>query len=180
MAALVAGVPDDALERPTPCADYTVGDLIDHVAEGARAFTAAAVKRPLAPPAEPSAANLGPDWRQRTVADVRALGAAWQDPDAWTGTTGAGGVEMPGDVAGLVGLDEMLVHGWDLARATGQPGGYDGPGLDEVLATVNHFRASGIPGLFGDEVPVPADAPMLDRVLGASGRDPAWEPPAAT
>ena len=179
MAALVEGVPDDALDLATPCSRFTVGDLLDHVGEAARAFRAAAVKQPLAPPPEPSAANLGPDWRARIAADVRALGDAWLDPDAWTGTTGAGGVELPGDVAGIVGLDEMVIHGWDLARATGQPAGYDGPGLDDVLAAVNQFRASGIEGLFGAEVPVPADAPMLGRVLGASGRDPAWQPPAS-
>ena len=178
MATLVEGVPDDALDRPTPSGDFTVGDLLDHVGGAALAFAAAAVKRPLGPPPEPSGGNLGADWRVRIAADVRALGEAWRDPEAWTGTTGAGGVELPGEVAGVVGLDEMLVHGWDLAVATGQPAGYDGPGLDAVLAMVHQFREAGVPALFGPEVPVPADAPMLDRVLGAAGRDPQWAPPA--
>ena len=47
IAGLVAAVPDDALGAPTPCARYTVGDLLDHIAGFAVAFTAAARKTPL-------------------------------------------------------------------------------------------------------------------------------------
>lgn len=86
-------------------------------------------------------------------------------------------MDLPGDVAGIVGLDELIIHGWDLAKAIGKPAEYDGPGLEEVLRLVTEFRAGGIEGLFGTEVPVPDDAPLLDRILGVSGRDPEWEPP---
>ena len=91
--------------------------------------------------------------------------------------TRAGGVDLPADMAGVVALDELVIHGWDLARATGQPPGYDGPGLDAVHGMVQQFRSSGIEGLFGPPVPVPDDAPLLDRILGLAGRDPGWEPP---
>ena len=84
-----------------------------------------------------------------------ALADDWGDPAAWEGMTAAGGVDLPGQVAAIVGLDEMLIHGWDLAKATGQPAGYDGPGLDEVLHLVTEFRGRGIEGLFGPEVPIP-------------------------
>lgn len=177
MASLVEAVPDRSLGRPTPCERYTVGDLLDHVAGSALAFTAAAVKRPLEGGPSGDAANLAPDWRTRIPTDVVAVADAWRDPDAWTGMTAAGGVELPAEVAGVVALDELVIHGWDLAKATGQPADYDGPELEAVYAMVEHFRSSGIEGLFGPAVPVPDDAPLLDRILGLAGRDPGWEPP---
>jgi uncharacterized protein (TIGR03086 family) len=94
--------------------------------------------------------------------------------------TAAGGVELPGEVAGVVALDELVLHGWDLAKALGRPAGYDGPGLDAVLDMVGGFRAAGVEGLFGPEVSVPADAGLFDRVLGLAGRDPSWQPPSRT
>jgi uncharacterized protein (TIGR03086 family) len=174
---LVAAVDDSALTRRTPCEGYTVGALLDHVDGAARAFTAAAHKRPLPRAASADAAALGPDWRSRIPTELRALAEAWRDPAAWGGMTAAGGVDLPGDLAGVVALDELVVHGWDLARALDLPAGYDGPGLEAVHETVQHFRAAGIEGLFGPLVPVPADAPLLDRILGVAGRDPGWRPP---
>ena len=178
IAGLVDSVGDDALGRPTPCEGYTVGDLLDHIAGAVVAFTAAAVKQPLDGGPRGDAANLGDDWRTRIPQEVLGLADAWRTPDAWTGMTAAGGVDLPGDLAGVVALDELVIHGWDLAKATGQDPAYDGPGLEAVYATVAKFRASGIEGLFGPPVTVPDDAPLLDRILGLAGRDPAWEPPA--
>jgi uncharacterized protein (TIGR03086 family) len=177
MARLVEGVPDDALDHPTPCERYRVGDLLDHIGGFALAFRAAAVKKPLEGGPAGDAANLGDDWRARIPRDLRALAEAWSDPEAWTGMTAAGGVDLPGEVAGIVALDELVIHGWDLAKATSQPAGYDGPGVEAVLGMVQEFRAGGAEGLFGDEVPVPDDAPLFDRILGIAGRDPGWQPP---
>lgn len=177
MASLVAAVPQDGLSLATPCARYTVGDLLDHVGGAAVAFRAAAVKEPLGRAPSGDGTRLGPDWQERIPRHLLALAEAWRTPDAWTGMTAVGGVDLPGEVAGIVALDELLIHGWDLAKATGMPAGYDGPGLEEVLATVQHFREDGIEGLFGPEVPIPADAPILDRILGVAGRDPGWQPP---
>ncbi len=177
MADLVAGVPDDALVRPTPCERYTVGDLLDHIGGAALAFAGAARKTPLEGGPSGDAANLAPDWRTRIPRDLLALADAWHEADAWTGMTRAGGVDLPGDVAGVVALDELVIHGWDLARATSQPARYDGPDLEAVYGMVQQFRSSGVEGLFGPPVPVPDDAPLLDRILGLAGRDPGWEPP---
>ncbi len=177
-ARLAEGTPDDALGAPTPCASYTVGDLIDHVAGAAVAFRAAAVKQPLEGAAAGNAAHLAPDWRSTLPVDLEALAIAWRAPDAWDGMTRVGGIDLPGTVAGIVALEELLVHGWDLAVATGQDAGYDGPGLDAVHDAVSSFRANGIEGLFGPEVRVPGDAPLFDRILGLTGRDPAWRAPA--
>lgn len=79
-------------------------------------------------------------------------------------------------VGGLA-LDELVLHGWDLARATGQAVAYDRPELDAVHGMVKQFREGDVEGLFGPAVPVPDDAPLLDRILGLAGRDPAWQPP---
>jgi uncharacterized protein (TIGR03086 family) len=176
VARLVEAVPDDALDRPTPSENYSVGDLLDHIGGFALAFRAAAVKNPLEGAPAGDAANLGDDWRARIPRDLLALAEAWQDPDAWTGMTAAGGVDLPGEVAGAVALDELVIHGWDLAKATGQPADYDGPGLEAVLGMVLQFRGSGVDGLFGAEVAVPDDAPLFDRILGIAGRDPGWQP----
>jgi uncharacterized protein (TIGR03086 family) len=178
MARIVAGVPDDALDRPTPCADWTVGDLLDHIAGSVLAFTAAAAKTPLEGGPSGVAANLDSDWRTSMPRRLDTLAEAWADPQSWTGMTAAGGVDLPGEVAGVVALDELVLHGWDLAKATGQPAGYEGPGLEAVHGMVRHFRDLGVEGLFGPEVTVAESAPLLDRILGLAGRDPSWTPPA--
>jgi uncharacterized protein (TIGR03086 family) len=95
---LVQQVADDRLGDPTPCPDYTVGDLVEHVGGLALAFTAAANKDLGAytnSPPQPDAARLAPDWRTRIPADLVAMAQAWRQPDAWTGMTRAGGVDLP-------------------------------------------------------------------------------------
>jgi uncharacterized protein (TIGR03086 family) len=181
LADLVGGVPDDLLDAPTPCPDYSVGDLVDHVGGAAVAFTGAARKdMGEATTTGPSgdASRLTGDWRVRIPRDLVALAEAWRDPEAWTGMTRAGGIELPGEVAGLVALDEVVIHGWDLARATGQDYDTDPASLDAVHGFVAQFSAPGQEaareGLFGPVVEVPPDAPLLDRVVGLAGRDPGW------
>lgn len=183
LAELVAGVPDDLLDAPTPCPGYTVGDLVEHVGGGSLAFRGAAVKDTGDATSQgPSgdASRLSDDWRTRIPRDLAALADAWRDPDAWTGMTKAGGVDLPGDVAGLVALDELVIHGWDVARATGQAYDCDAASLEAVLGFVSQFSGPGQEearaGLFGPVVEVPDDAPLLDRVIGLTGRDPAWSP----
>jgi uncharacterized protein (TIGR03086 family) len=179
LGALVAAVPDDALDRPTPCPDYCLGDLLEHVGGFALAFRAAATKTGMEGAQGPSgdASRLPPDWRTRIPRDLVAMAEAWRDPEAWTGMTAAGGVDLPGEVAGLVALDELVVHGWDVARASDQP--YEAG--DAEVEAVRGFvapMADGPPeeraGLFGPPVPVPDDAPELDKVIGLTGRDPGW------
>ena len=180
---LVGDIPDELLDAPTPCPAYTLGDLVDHVGGAALAFTGAATKdRGDATSQGPSgdASRLSDDWRTRIPRNLAALADAWRDPDAWTGMTKAGGVELPGEVAGLVALDELVVHGWDVARAMGQSYECDAPSLEAVHAFVSQFSEPGQEearaGLFGPVVDVPEDAPLVDRVIGLTGRDPAWSP----
>lgn len=185
MANLIRNVPDDTLGAPTPCPRYTLGDLVDHVGGFARAFTAAATKEVLATGSQAPSGNasrLVDDWRNRIPRDLDAMAAAWREPAAWTGMTMAGGIDLPGEVAGIVGLDELVLHGWDVASASGQAYDCDEPSLQAVLGFVSQFSQPGTEArrgrLFGPVVDVPPDAPLLDRVLGLAGRDPGWSPPA--
>jgi uncharacterized protein (TIGR03086 family) len=182
LGALVAAVPDGALDGPTPCPDYRLGDLLDHVGGLAVAFRAAATKdftEVTGGGPSGDAARLPADWRSRIPEDLVAMAEAWRNPEAWGGMTQAGGVDLPGEIAGLVALDELVVHGWDVARATGQTYEAEPAELEGVKGFVGPMadapqeqRA----GVFGPVVVVPDDAPELDRVLGLAGRDPGWSP----
>ena len=183
MVALLDGVPEHQLDAPTPCADTSLGDLIDHVGGLTLAFTAAAEKAggemgDMQPSAD--ASRLGDDWRERISGDLPKLAEAWREPAAWEGMTKAGGQDLPGEVAGLVALDELVIHGWDVARASGQHYEPDQVSLEACHRFVDQFsgpeHADQREGLFGPIVEVPDDAPLLDRVIGLSGRDPNWSP----
>ncbi|MGW6685463.1 TIGR03086 family metal-binding protein [Streptomyces sp. NPDC054961] len=182
VARLAEGVPDARLADPTPCPAYTVGDLLGHLAGLAVAFRDAARKE-LGPTTDtapgPAAPSLPAAWRDELPRVLGELAEAWKDPAAWTGMTRAGGVDLPGEIAAAVAADELLVHGWDLARATGQEYAPDQAALQAsyrfLLAAAEDESRGG--GIFGPVVPVPDDAPLLDRTIGLSGRDPGWTPP---
>ncbi|MFF4541624.1 TIGR03086 family metal-binding protein [Streptomyces aureus] len=180
VARLAEGVTDAQLDGVTPCPRYAVRNLLGHLAGLAVAFRDAG-RKDLGPTTDtsPTASlpDIGPDWREALPKALDELADAWRDPAAWTGTTRAGGVDLPAEVAAAVAADELVVHGWDLARATGQE--YD---PDPVLLEVTHQFLAGVAddptrvgGIFGPVVPVPDGAPLLDRVIGLSGRDPGWK-----
>jgi uncharacterized protein (TIGR03086 family) len=183
LADLVARVTDDELGKPTPCPAYTVGDLVEHVGGLALAFTAAANKdRNEHNEREPSgdASRLGDDWRIRIPRDLATLAQAWRQPTAWTGMTRIAGSDAPSPIVGLSAADELLVHGWDVARATGQPYDPEPAVLQAAQSFLAMFASPDAPA--GPEVPfgpsrtVPDDVPLLDRVLALAGRDPGWAP----
>lgn len=183
LADLVTRVRDDELGKPTPCPAYTLGDLIDHVGGLALAFTAAAVKDTGPHSGQgPSgdASRLGEDWRARIPRDLGTLVRAWQAPDAWTGMTRIAGMDAPAPMVGLTVADELVVHGWDVARATGQPYGCEPELLDAAHNFLVQIASPDAPA--GPDVPfgpprqVPRDAPLLDRVVALAGRDPGWSP----
>ena len=178
---LLTSLDDGQLGRPTPCPDTTVGDLVDHLGTFAVHFHAVARKEiqgGWVPPPPPSAANLEAGWRDRIARDLLALAEAWRAPSAWDGVTLAGGFEMPAQAAGLVALDELVVHGWDIAVATGQPFEPPTREIEAAMTFVTTFDAPRDGRLFGPVVPVADDATPLDRLLGLTGRDPSWRPPA--
>ncbi|MEU2183248.1 TIGR03086 family metal-binding protein [Streptomyces thermolilacinus] len=179
VAGLLDRIDDRQLERPTPCPDYAVRELLAHIGGLALAFRDAA-RKAFGPTTDTDPGDARPvleeGWRATYPRRLEELAEAWREPEAWEGMTRAGGVDLPGAVAGLVAFDELLVHGWDLARATGLP---YAPGEDELLVAYGFLepdaseRVAG-EGPFGPPVPAPGDAPLLDRVIALSGRRPDW------
>jgi uncharacterized protein (TIGR03086 family) len=181
---LLTGISDDHLGAPTPCEKTSVAGLLDHFMSLTHAFTCGALKTP---PTEatggpPDADHLNPDWRKVLPERLEALAQAWQDPSAWRGTAEVAEVSMPAEQMGLVALDELVMHGWDLARATGQEFTCDPASAQAVLAfterTAQPGNEASREGLFGPVVPIPETASPFDRALGFAGRDPGWRSPA--
>ncbi|MBA3278418.1 MAG: TIGR03086 family protein [Geodermatophilaceae bacterium] len=178
---VVDGVRDDQLDDPTPCQGTSVRELLNHLLGLTIAFRDAAGKvegpSTSTPPAKVST-QLPDDWRERLRRQLDEVAQAFDDPEAWHGMTMAGGVRLPGDVAGLVALNEVQMHGWDLARATGQRYEVDDELAEAVLPIVTPTGDSADDaareGMFGPPVDVPEGAPIFDRALGLAGRDPNW------
>jgi uncharacterized protein (TIGR03086 family) len=176
--AVVRGIGPDMMDRATPCPEFDVRALLGHLSgwmtEPARA---AALKRPnTGAPDEDFAPE--PGWAERLTERTRATAEAWSEPAAWEGTaTLSGEMEMPaGTIGGLV-FAEFLLHGWDLATATGQEFALDDDLAEALFGQVSSMADMGRRyGAFGPEVPVPASAPPVERALGLAGRDPAWRP----
>jgi uncharacterized protein (TIGR03086 family) len=184
VADLVTGTTDDQLDAPTPCEQMPVRMLLAHLHGLAVAFRDAARKidgptTSTAP--DPAAYVLADDWRQTIPAALRELAEAWRDSDAWQGMTKAGGQQMPAEVTGMVALDEIVLHGWDLAVATGRRYDVDPASLDTVEQFCSQISDDPAErnGLFGPRVEVGSDAAQFDRVLGMAGRSPNWSPAVA-
>jgi uncharacterized protein (TIGR03086 family) len=177
LAPVVGGITDDQLHDPTPCTEYDVAQLREHVlgwlAIFAAGFADPAGQAPRAStdgyqvPADPAA---GVRAASSTISQAIRAGAASRP-------LRIGGSGMPGDMALSMILWEYQVHGWDLARATGQAWSPATAAAEESLAFAPGMLTSDYQGdgkAFGPRVPVPAAAAPLDRLLGLSGRDPGW------
>jgi uncharacterized protein (TIGR03086 family) len=176
---IVTAVRDDQLDAGTPCAGTSVAALLDHVHGFAVGMRLAADKTPDDTPPSASADALPSDWRERIPRELEAMVAAWRRPSAWEGTTQAGGIDLPAAMMGEVALNEVLVHGWDLAVATGQAYAVDAAAAEACRGYAVRFAAA-MPeardSIYGPVVDVPADASVFDRLLGLTGRDPRWTP----
>jgi uncharacterized protein (TIGR03086 family) len=176
---LVRSAADDPLTEPTPCAEYDVRALVNHLLYWGPWLEAAARREP-APTetrGETGVDLVGDDWAAALEKQVNGLVAAFGLPGAWEGTTSMGGGEMPALFVGQMVFGEFVVHAWDLAKATGRPWHCDADVAAAAYdATVGMAGQAREMNVFGPEVPVPASAPALDRLLGLTGRDPAWTP----
>jgi len=176
---IVQGVSPQLLDAKTPCPEYDVRTMVNHLFDftGQRSASAAR-KEPYDGPGPEYDHTADSGWAEQYAADARGAAEAWADPAAWEGQTSlTGQAQMPAQMIGGIVLGELAVHGWDLAMATGQK--YElSPELSEQLLEqfTGFAEMARQGGAFGPEVPVPDDAPNFDRVLGLAGRDPSWTP----
>jgi uncharacterized protein (TIGR03086 family) len=161
------GIRPDELALPMPCAEWTVQDLLDHLVGGTH-YLAGALG---AATSETSTATTADDLAAGVAACLECL----DDPVALEHRSPSPlGFEWSGLEATAGTFMDALIHTWDLATATTQPHGID-PALAEACVAMflpdvpGNGRAAGI---VGPAVAVPADAPALDRLLGAMGRQP--------
>jgi len=176
MTKMLGGITDAQLSGPTPCDEYSVAGMIDHVdqvALGAAALARGEKDGMNLPGTGPDADDPDAGWRDRLSEHLRECGAAWQVPTAWEGEGNVAGSDMSNERWGKIALTELVVHGWDLAVATGQSVALPEPTLQACFEHVDEFVASApFPELWGPPVPVVDDAPLLDRIVGLTGRTP--------
>jgi uncharacterized protein (TIGR03086 family) len=165
--AVVRAIRDDQFDLPTPCADYTVRDLLQHLFQVVLNFQRLAVRQPT--DWADTTDLLTDGWRDRFAAEAERLIEAWADPAAVEGVSP--GMGLPQETLGDMALADLTVHGWDLARATGQP--YEA--APAAVATLDAFMdrmgdTGRRMGAFGAAVDAPPDAAPLDRLLARMGR----------
>jgi uncharacterized protein (TIGR03086 family) len=171
---IVDGVSAAQFGDPTPCGDWDVRALLNHIilwtaySAEQRAHGGSVAEELMTKDfaAEP---GFAADYAKQAGRAVDA----WSDPAAWEQEIGVMGNATPAaDIAALL-IAEMVLHGWDLARATGQEYRCDDAVAAVVLQTVNEqgelFRQ--YQG-FAEPVAVPAGAPVFDQALALSGRAP--------
>jgi uncharacterized protein (TIGR03086 family) len=161
---VVAGIRADQLDLPTPCAAFDVRGVLEHVIGGGVAF-AAAYRGEEAP---------APDLRDPLRSFEPALGdlvAAITAPGALERTVTAPFGEVPGETFCRFVVLDGLVHGWDLAIATGQP--YEPP--DELVDAAFEFARQSLDPLrdgntFAAAVEPAPDASPIERLANYTGR----------
>ncbi|MGP3985085.1 TIGR03086 family metal-binding protein [Streptomyces sp. KR80] len=168
---VVRGVRDAQLKDPTPCAEYTVHDLLNHLTHVVIGFQSLAAKKEADFTTTPD--YLSGDWRGRFADEAARLAEAWAAPGADEGMTGTR--NLPARTVGRMVLLDLTVHAWDLARATGQDFTPDaasmgavGAFLDDMAPTARRMK------VFGEPFPVPEGASAFEALLAATGRDPRW------
>ncbi len=182
-AALVAGVTPEQWTGPTPCADWDVRDLVTHLVQGHRIFTEALTGRP-APSGEPEVGDGDPVDPADRVDPVDPVPAYRSTADAMLAAFGAPGSlarpvtvgigTVPGAVALQLRIVEALVHGWDLAQATGRPLDFRAELAEQAL----RFTEGALPSIptghrpFESPQPVAPDASALHRLVALLGRHP--------
>jgi uncharacterized protein (TIGR03086 family) len=163
--AVIAGVRADQHGDKTPCAEWTVRDLLEHMIGVVAGFGAAAAGKPRTPfelAADPAA--------QFHDAAGPAL-AAWRTPGVLDRVLDAGPGPMPGRVVAGINLLDTATHTWDLATATGQPAE-----LPEAVAVAAMDASQSIvspeirSGRFGPVLTVPDDASATRRLVAFLGR----------
>ena len=173
-AAVVHNIKPDQLSDPTPCMEWDVRALLNHMVGGCEAIVKGASGEPM--PSFDEGDHLGDDYVGAFDRAAKSSVEVWRAPDSFDKTFSTPWGDTPGQILFGLALSDAVVHGWDLARATGQQLTAD----DETAEAIYTMTTSmlepkgGYPrgDSFGDPVDVPDDAPALDRALGYLGRDP--------
>jgi uncharacterized protein (TIGR03086 family) len=161
---VVAGITAEQLENPTPCDEFTVRGVLEHMIGGATAFAAAYRGEH---PKDPDLSNPLGDFDLvlgDLVAAVTAPGALEQTVQAPFGA-------VPGETFARFIVLDGLIHGWDMATATGQP--YAPP--DELVAAADAFARGALDPLrdgqtFANAIEPAADASSIERLAAYTGR----------
>ncbi|MBB4772211.1 TIGR03086 family metal-binding protein [Actinomadura livida] len=175
-ARIARGVPRDGLEGPTPCGEYDLRALVNHlVLYTSHGLEHRALRKEL--PEELTGRDFTADdaWARDYADQIDRAVAAWADPAVWDGEISG---TPAADTAAMLVL-EMALHGWDVAKATGQEYRVSADTGRFVLKTVekNAEMYRQYDG-FAAPAPVAEDASSFERAVAASGRDPRWRPPA--
>ncbi|MFI6818553.1 TIGR03086 family metal-binding protein [Nonomuraea sp. NPDC050328] len=173
----VQGVPADAWDRPTPCDQWTVTQVLQHAAGDQLGFAAFITGGP-GPEENPFAPSGRIDGSPADLAEnsMRASAAAWATiaPDAAEVPVPVPPNKLPAEVGAAACALDAAVHAWDIAVATGQPSPLTSElarGLQPALAIVEPLRAYGAYATALEEQPGDDDAAKLLRFLG---RRPDW------
>jgi uncharacterized protein (TIGR03086 family) len=176
----VDGVRPEQFGDPTPDTEWDVRTLLNHII----LWTSHSLERraqgeSVAPELMEKDFAAEPGFAAAYRAQLDRALAAWSDPAVWDRELNVMGSATSASDVGALMVAEMVLHGWDLAAATGQSSAVDDAAAAAALAAVEAnadlFRQ--YKG-FAEPVAVAATAPVLDRALALSGRDPDWSPPA--
>lgn len=170
---VVRGVTPDQLTSPTPCPEFDVRALVNHLLQVIVNFQALAAKGDTDFSSTPD--RTTGDWQGLFEDEAARLAKAWAEPGAEEGTAGSMG--FPARTIGHMVLGDLTVHAWDLARATGQVYDPDPDVVTELGSAITEMAPTARAwGAFGEPVSVPEDASAFERVLATTGRDPHWSP----
>jgi uncharacterized protein (TIGR03086 family) len=164
---VLAGVKPQQYDAPTPCTEWDVRTLMEHMV-GVVAMMGAAVSGQ-----EPQPFELAPDPASQFADIAKTAIAAWRTPGVLDKSLTAPAGEMPGHVYANINLLDTATHTWDLAKATGQPAALPD---DVAIAAMEASRQVVSPelraGRFADEIPVADAASETDKLVGFLGRTP--------
>ena len=157
-------VDEGGLDGPTPCHDWTVGDLVDHLVNAPGHFTM--IMRGEQPDWGAPPEHVGADRADRFRDAGGVLVSGWR---ATADDASAGSQPSPLDWQ----LAELAVHTWDLGTALGRPTGHLDPGVAERgLAFMRQGLTADNRGpVFAPEQPAPPDADAYARIAAFAGRE---------
>jgi len=173
--AVLAGVQAADFARPTPCRSWTVKDVVNHII-GSAAWYAELAEEGAAADSEEADRTAG-DFHATFRREAGRLVAAFGAPGAMDKIMEMPFGGMPGSVCVWIASGDIFTHGWDLARATGQPSDLDPELAGQLLAQIAKLLPDALRGPegeapFGPEIEVAGSAPAADRLAAFTGRQP--------